>query len=93
MLQSPTNLLSPTLLVGNPIRRRSSVMFSDIVLLHGDTANNLQNSSAMPATATNMLGPNTESLDKRNVCSSEKMTQTGTKTRFITNITFTFFTR
>lgn len=45
------NLLSPPG-TGNLSRRRSSVMFSDVVLLHGDQ-------------------------ETKNVCSSEKMTQTG----------------
>ncbi|XP_031353487.1 voltage-dependent T-type calcium channel subunit alpha-1G isoform X1 [Photinus pyralis] len=62
--QSPTNLLSPPL--AQAYRRRSSVMFSDVILLHGeDTAPNPPNNS------------NSLLLDKRNVCSSEKMTQTG----------------
>ncbi|KAF7265662.1 hypothetical protein GWI33_020746 [Rhynchophorus ferrugineus] len=62
---SPTNLLSPTSLQNN--RRRSSVMFSDIIVLHG------QNVS--PSTsASNLLSVN---IDKKNVCSSEKTTQAG----------------
>ncbi|XP_012271946.2 voltage-dependent T-type calcium channel subunit alpha-1H [Orussus abietinus] len=43
-------------------RRRSSVMFSDVVLLHGSSVNTL---------------PGTTVPGERNVCSSEKMTQTG----------------
>ncbi|KAF7415260.1 hypothetical protein HZH68_003749 [Vespula germanica] len=47
-------------------RRRSSVMFSDVVLLHG--SNSVGN--------TVQSGP-TVAPTERNVCSSEKMTQTG----------------
>ncbi|XP_015590684.1 voltage-dependent T-type calcium channel subunit alpha-1G isoform X2 [Cephus cinctus] len=43
-------------------RRRSSVMFSDVVLLHGSSVNTL---------------PGSIGAGERNVCSSEKMTQTG----------------
>ncbi|KAG7209645.1 hypothetical protein KM043_011292 [Ampulex compressa] len=46
-------------------RRRSSVMFSDVVLLHG--SNNVGNT----------LQPGSAATGERNVCSSEKMTQTG----------------
>lgn len=63
--QSPTNLLSPTSLQNN--RRRSSVMFSDIIVLHG------QNVSPTTS-ASNLLSVN---IDKKNVCSSEKTTQAG----------------
>lgn len=52
---SAGNLLSPPGTT-NLSRRRSSVMFNDVVLLHGDQ---------------------TMSQTTRNVCSSEKMTQTG----------------
>ncbi|XP_030763174.1 voltage-dependent T-type calcium channel subunit alpha-1G-like isoform X1 [Sitophilus oryzae] len=62
---SPTNLLSPTSLQNN--RRRSSVMFSDIIVLHGQHVS--------PSTsASNLLSVN---IDKKNVCSSEKTTQAG----------------
>ncbi|XP_011497163.1 PREDICTED: voltage-dependent T-type calcium channel subunit alpha-1G [Ceratosolen solmsi marchali] len=44
-------------------RRRSSVMFSDVILLHGRSVNTLPGSIGMAG--------------ERNVCSSEKMTQTG----------------
>lgn len=44
-------------------RRRSSVMFSDVILLHGSSVNTLPGSIGMAG--------------ERNVCSSEKMTQTG----------------
>ncbi|KAG5327931.1 CAC1G protein, partial [Acromyrmex heyeri] len=47
-------------------RRRSSVMFSDVVLLHG--SNNVGNALQPGLTVT---------PGERNVCSSEKMTQTG----------------
>ncbi|KAK9701208.1 Ion transport protein [Popillia japonica] len=50
--------------------RRPSVMFSDVVLLHGE-------SSPTGGTSPNLLIPSMETLDKKNVCSSEKMTQTG----------------
>ncbi|ENN71071.1 hypothetical protein YQE_12005, partial [Dendroctonus ponderosae] len=60
-----TNLLSPTSLQNN--RRRSSVMFSDIIVLHG------QNVSPTTS-ASNLLSVN---IDKKNVCSSEKTTQAG----------------
>ncbi|KAF5282496.1 hypothetical protein FQR65_LT14266 [Abscondita terminalis] len=62
---SPTNLLSPPSAQSH--RRRSSVMFSEVIMLHG------QETSSAPAASSNLLSP----LDKRNICSSEKMTQTG----------------
>nr|XP_022916967.1 voltage-dependent T-type calcium channel subunit alpha-1G-like isoform X2 [Onthophagus taurus] len=66
---SPTNLLSPTTI--NICRsRRSSVMFNNVVVLHGGESVN-------QAQSTNLLASNIEGLEKRNVCSSEKMTQTG----------------
>ncbi|CAH1954297.1 unnamed protein product [Acanthoscelides obtectus] len=64
---SPTNLLSPSTVPNN--RRRSSVMFSDIIMLHG------QNVSP-PSSSSNLLATNTN-IDKKNVCSSEKTTQAG----------------
>lgn len=57
---SSANLLSPPV----ASRRRSSVMFSDVVLLHGENG-------SPPS------GPSGSNVDKKNVCSSEKMTQTG----------------
>ncbi|XP_058804886.1 voltage-dependent T-type calcium channel subunit alpha-1G isoform X2 [Phymastichus coffea] len=45
-------------------RRRSSVMFSDVILLHGSSVNTLPGSIGVAG-------------GERNVCSSEKMTQTG----------------
>ncbi|XP_076301495.1 ca[2+]-channel protein alpha[[1]] subunit T isoform X2 [Lasioglossum baleicum] len=62
-IQTNNALLSPPCM---HYRRRSSVMFSDVVLLHGSpgVGNTLQQSS-------------TVSPGERNVCSSEKMTQTG----------------
>lgn len=44
-------------------RRRSSVMFSDMILLHGNSVNS--------SSGSNLAGP-----EKNNICSSEKMTQT-----------------
>ncbi|XP_060523337.1 voltage-dependent T-type calcium channel subunit alpha-1H-like isoform X2 [Cylas formicarius] len=64
---SPTNLLSPTSIPNN--RRRSSVMFSDVIVLHGRGQN-----GSPPASSTNLLSSN---IDKKNVCSSEKTTQAG----------------
>ncbi|XP_074036001.1 voltage-dependent T-type calcium channel subunit alpha-1G isoform X2 [Leptinotarsa decemlineata] len=64
---SPTNLLSPPSVPNN--RRRSSVMFSDMLVSHG------QNNSP-PTTSSNLLSTNTN-IDKKNVCSSEKTTQAG----------------
>ncbi|XP_011298535.1 voltage-dependent T-type calcium channel subunit alpha-1H isoform X1 [Fopius arisanus] len=46
-------------------RRRSSVMFNDVVMLHGGSVNTLPGSIGQPV------------CGERNVCSSEKMTQTG----------------
>lgn len=43
-------------------------MFSDVVLLHGE------NGSPPSGTSTNLSSNN---VDKKNICSSEKMTQTG----------------
>ncbi|XP_066152994.1 voltage-dependent T-type calcium channel subunit alpha-1G-like isoform X2 [Euwallacea fornicatus] len=63
--QSPTNMLSPTSFQNN--RRRSSVMFSGVIVLHG------QNVSPTTS-ASNLLSVN---IDKKNVCSSEKTTQAG----------------
>ncbi|XP_076671262.1 ca[2+]-channel protein alpha[[1]] subunit T isoform X2 [Andrena cerasifolii] len=62
-IQTNNALLSPPC---THYRRRSSVMFSDVVLLHGSNSvgNTLQGGSTVPA-------------GERNVCSSEKMTQTG----------------
>lgn len=62
-LQTNNVLLSPPC---THYRRRSSVMFSDVVLLHGSNSigNTLQAGMAV-------------SPGERNVCSSEKMTQTG----------------
>ncbi|XP_050308824.1 voltage-dependent T-type calcium channel subunit alpha-1G-like isoform X2 [Anthonomus grandis grandis] len=62
---SATNLLLPNTLQNN--RRRSSVMFSDIILLHGQNVSHT-------ASSTNFLS---EHMDKKNVCSSEKTTQAG----------------
>lgn len=61
--QTNNALLSPPC---THYRRRSSVMFSDVVLLHGSNSvgNALQAGTAV-------------SPGERNVCSSEKMTQTG----------------
>lgn len=62
-LQTNNALLSPPC---THYRRRSSVMFSDVVLLHGSNSigNALQAGTAV-------------SSGEKNVCSSEKMTQTG----------------
>ncbi|XP_026299337.1 voltage-dependent T-type calcium channel subunit alpha-1G isoform X4 [Apis mellifera] len=62
-IQTNNVLLSPPC---THYRRRSSVMFSDVVLLHGSNSigNTLQAGMAV-------------SPGERNVCSSEKMTQTG----------------
>ncbi|RLU22910.1 hypothetical protein DMN91_005188 [Ooceraea biroi] len=60
--ETNSTLLSPPC---THYRRRSSVMFSDVVLLHG--SNNVGNA----------LQPGTVTPGERNVCSSEKMTQTG----------------
>lgn len=60
--ETNSTLLSPPC---THYRRRSSVMFSDVVLLHG--SNNVGNA----------LQPGTVMPGERNVCSSEKMTQTG----------------
>nr|CAH7756872.1 unnamed protein product [Callosobruchus chinensis] len=64
---SPTNLLSPSTVPNN--RRRSSVMFSDIIMLHGQNVSPPSSSSNLLATSTN--------IDRKNVCSSEKTTQAG----------------
>lgn len=61
IFQSPTNLLSPSCIPEH--RRRSSVMFSDVIVLHGE------NESSSPGSSSN--------IDKKNVCSSEKTTQAG----------------
>lgn len=69
-------LLSPPL-ANN--RRRSSVMFSGVVVLHGDENSPPQN----PSCQSGFLSPppppniNTATSSEKNVCSSEKMTQTG----------------
>ncbi|KAK0098542.1 hypothetical protein PV326_007002 [Microctonus aethiopoides] len=65
-VSSETNnsLLSPPC---THYRRRSSVMFSDVVMLHGDSINTLPGS---------VIGHQAMSAE-HNVCSSEKMTQTG----------------
>ncbi|XP_017770530.1 PREDICTED: voltage-dependent T-type calcium channel subunit alpha-1H isoform X4 [Nicrophorus vespilloides] len=64
------NLLSPPLPQNN--RRRSSVMFSDVVVRHGEDSPLTSNpSSNLLSASANIC------LDKKNVCSSEKMTQTG----------------
>jgi hypothetical protein len=60
--QTHSALLSPPSCIHH--RRRSSVMFSDVILLHGGSVNTLPGSIGMAA-------------GERNVCSSEKMTQTG----------------
>ncbi|RZC35961.1 voltage-dependent T-type calcium channel subunit alpha-1G, partial [Asbolus verrucosus] len=60
--QSPTNLLSPPY----PPRRRSSVMFSDVIVLHGEDESS----------------PSSSNIDKKNVCSSEKTTQAVVDTFF-----------
>ncbi|XP_017887476.1 voltage-dependent T-type calcium channel subunit alpha-1G isoform X3 [Ceratina calcarata] len=65
-IQTNNALLSPPC---THYRRRSSVMFSDVVLLHGSNSNSVGN--ALQA------GTTTVSPGERNVCSSEKMTQTG----------------
>ncbi|XP_068915162.1 voltage-dependent T-type calcium channel subunit alpha-1G-like [Tenebrio molitor] len=57
---SPTNLLSPTCAPNN--RRRPSVIFSDVIVLHGEN-------ESSPGSSSN--------IDKKNVCSSEKTTQAG----------------
>lgn len=44
-------------------------MFSDVVVLHGEDTPLTTNPNA------NLL--NTNNVDKKNICSSEKMTQTG----------------
>ncbi|XP_011633278.1 voltage-dependent T-type calcium channel subunit alpha-1G-like isoform X4 [Pogonomyrmex barbatus] len=61
--ETNSTLLSPPC---THYRRRSSVMFSDVVLLHG--SNNVGNALQPGMTVT---------PGERNVCSSEKMTQTG----------------
>ncbi|XP_014476134.1 PREDICTED: voltage-dependent T-type calcium channel subunit alpha-1G isoform X2 [Dinoponera quadriceps] len=63
--ETNSTLLSPPC---THYRRRSSVMFSDVVLLHG--SNNVGN--ALPLQPGTTVTPG-----ERNVCSSEKMTQTG----------------
>ncbi|KYN07935.1 Voltage-dependent T-type calcium channel subunit alpha-1G [Cyphomyrmex costatus] len=62
-IETNSTLLSPPC---THYRRRSSVMFSDVVLLHG--SNNVGNALQPGLTVT---------PGERNVCSSEKMTQTG----------------
>ena len=59
IFQSNNALLSPPC---THYRRRSSVMFSDVILLHGSSVNTLPGS----------IGGGNE----KNICSSEKMTQT-----------------
>lgn len=66
MSQTHSALLSPPSVHHG--RRRSSVMFSDVILLHGSSVNTLPGS-----VGANGAAPTGE----RNVCSSEKMTQTG----------------
>ncbi|XP_044760613.1 voltage-dependent T-type calcium channel subunit alpha-1H isoform X2 [Coccinella septempunctata] len=63
--ESSTNLLAPSIPLNN--RRRSSVMFSDVILRHGDN-------SSPPSSSANLLSIN---IDRKNVCQSEKTTQTG----------------
>ncbi|KAL3273056.1 hypothetical protein HHI36_014511 [Cryptolaemus montrouzieri] len=63
--ESSTNLLAPSVPLNN--RRRSSVMFSDVILRHGEN-------STPPSSSTNLLSVN---IDRKNVCQSEKTTQTG----------------
>nr|XP_031829681.1 voltage-dependent T-type calcium channel subunit alpha-1G isoform X6 [Nomia melanderi]XP_031829682.1 voltage-dependent T-type calcium channel subunit alpha-1G isoform X6 [Nomia melanderi]XP_031829683.1 voltage-dependent T-type calcium channel subunit alpha-1G isoform X6 [Nomia melanderi] len=63
-IQTNNALLSPPCM---HYRRRSSVMFNDVVLLHG--SNNNVGNALQPSS--------TVSPGERNVCSSEKMTQTG----------------
>nr|XP_034187863.1 voltage-dependent T-type calcium channel subunit alpha-1G isoform X2 [Osmia lignaria] len=62
-IQTNNALLSPPC---THYRRRSSVMFNDVVLLHGS------NSVGNALQAGSIVSPG-----ERNVCSSEKMTQTG----------------
>lgn len=59
MLQINNSLLSPP---SAHFRRRSSVMFSDVILLHGGSVHTL---------------PGSVALTDNNVCCNEKMTQTG----------------
>ncbi|KAK9883220.1 hypothetical protein WA026_001409 [Henosepilachna vigintioctopunctata] len=63
--ESSTNLLAPSMPLNN--RRRSSVMFSDVILRHGENG-------SPPSSSANLLSVN---IDKKNVCQSEKTTQTG----------------
>ncbi|XP_045478266.1 voltage-dependent T-type calcium channel subunit alpha-1G isoform X2 [Harmonia axyridis] len=63
--ESSTNLLAPSIPLNN--RRRSSVMFSDVILRHGEN-------SSPPSSSANLLSVN---IDRKNVCQSEKTTQTG----------------
>ncbi|XP_071444004.1 voltage-dependent T-type calcium channel subunit alpha-1G [Hetaerina americana] len=64
--EGSTSLLSPV----PSHRRRSSVMFSDVVLLHDDDGTGAQRRGSLGST-----GP--PPGEAKNVCSSEKMTQTG----------------
>lgn len=69
-------LLSPPLTTKE--RRRSSVMFSDVVLLHGDNITSPQTSGPTGLFSSSPANNNQQNnLGERNVCSSEKMTQTG----------------
>ncbi|XP_046400704.1 voltage-dependent T-type calcium channel subunit alpha-1I [Ischnura elegans] len=54
-------------------RRRSSVMFSDVVLLHDDEGTGAQRRGSLGSTGPSAPAP----PEAKNVCSSEKMTQTG----------------
>lgn len=64
-------MLSPPSVPNN--RRRSSVMFSGIIVLHGE------NNSPTNSSSINLLSTN---IDKKNVCSSEKTTQAGTNIKY-----------
>ncbi|XP_049817444.1 voltage-dependent T-type calcium channel subunit alpha-1H-like isoform X2 [Aethina tumida] len=64
---SPTNVLSPPSVPNN---RRPSVMFSSVVVLHGEN-------DAPSGSSSNILTNNMNNIDKKNVCSSEKTTQAG----------------
>lgn len=88
-------LLSPPSAAAVAARRRSSVMFSDIVLLHGTNGPNPQqtNTTGCSGINTTLATTNPSNIinapanaTERNVCSSEKMTQTGK----ITPIKFVF---
>lgn len=62
--QTNNALLSPPC---THYRRRSSVMFSDVVMLHGGSVTTLPGSIGQPGSTGERI----------NICSSEKMTQTG----------------